>query len=60
MSIDETEAVAATCEQISGHIDMKVRRMAPLSGELAARFDALVAQQNALGWDAPLCGAMKP
>jgi acyl-CoA thioester hydrolase len=60
MTIDETEALAATAEQISGHIDMKIRRMSPLAPELAARFDELVAKQNALGWHAPLCGTMNP
>ena len=26
----------------------------------AAKFDELVARQNALGWEAPVCGTMKP
>jgi acyl-CoA thioesterase FadM len=60
MTIDETQALAATAEQISGHIDMRVRRMTPLAPELAARFDELVARQNQLGWEAPVCGSMKP
>jgi hypothetical protein len=34
--------------------------MAPLAPTLAARFDALVEKQNALGWEAPVCGPMKP
>jgi hypothetical protein len=34
--------------------------MTPLAPELAARFDELVARQNQLGWEAPVCGSMKP
>jgi acyl-CoA thioester hydrolase len=57
---DDTGMLAATCEQISAHIDMKIRRMAPLAAELGERFDALVAEQNKLAWAAPVCGSMKP
>jgi acyl-CoA thioester hydrolase len=60
MTIDETGAMAATAEQISAHMDMTARRMAPLAPEVAAKFDELVARQNALGWEAPVCGTMKP
>jgi acyl-CoA thioester hydrolase len=60
MTIDESEALAATQEHIGAHIDMRVRRMTPLPPDIAERFDALVARQNALGWAAPVCGVMKP
>jgi acyl-CoA thioesterase FadM len=60
MTIDETGALAATCEQISAHMDMSIRRMSALAPELAAKFDELVARQNQLGWAAPVCGSMKP
>jgi len=60
MTIDESGALAATQEHVGAHIDMRVRRMAPFPAELAARFDNLVEAQNRLGWDAPVCGAMKP
>jgi acyl-CoA thioester hydrolase len=60
MTIDETRALAATQEHIGAHIDMRIRRMAPLPLEITERFDLLVAQQNALGWAAPVCGVMKP
>jgi acyl-CoA thioester hydrolase len=60
MTIDESGKLAATAEQISGHIDMKIRRMAPLGEEVAALFDKLVAQQNQLGWEPPVCGSMTP
>lgn len=60
MTIDETGALAATQEHVGAHIDMRVRRMAPLPSEITARFDKLLAEQNALGWPAPTCGVMNP
>ena len=60
MTIDESGALAATQEHVGAHIDMKIRRMAPFPAEIAARFDKLVEEQNRLGWDAPVCGAMHP
>lgn len=60
MTIDETGALAATQEHIGAHIDMRIRRMTPMPETITARFDKLVAEQNRLGWEAPVCGAMKP
>jgi len=60
MTIDETGALAAIQEHVGAHIDMRARRMAPLPADIAARFDRLVAEQNQLGWEAPVCGVMKP
>ncbi|MEX2114416.1 MAG: thioesterase family protein [Pirellulales bacterium] len=60
MTIDETGALAAIQEHVAGHIDMRVRRMAPFPPDLAERYDQLVARQNALGWEAPVCGVMRP
>jgi acyl-CoA thioesterase FadM len=60
MTIDETGAMAATQEHVAAHIDMRVRRMAPLAGELAERFDRLVEAHNRLGWEPPVCGIMRP
>lgn len=60
MTVDETGALAATHEQVSAHIDMRTRRMAPMPDDMLARFDELIARQNQLGWQAPTCGAMKP
>jgi hypothetical protein len=39
---------------------MTQRRMAPMPQEILERFDALVAKQNQLGWQAPVCGVMRP
>src|SRR3990172_12919312 len=47
MTIDESGALAATQEHVGAHIDMRIRRMAPLPPEITERFDRLVAQQNA-------------
>jgi hypothetical protein len=60
MTIDESGAQAATQEHIGAHIDMTIRRMSPFPADIARRFDQLVAQQNEIGWDPPMCGAMKP
>jgi acyl-CoA thioester hydrolase len=60
MTIDESGRLAAIQEHVGAHIDMQVRRMAPLPMEIASRFDALVARQNSLGWEAPICGVMRP
>jgi acyl-CoA thioester hydrolase len=60
LTIDETGALSCIQEGIGAHIDMRVRRMAPLPADIAARFDKLLAEQNKLGWDPPVCGVMKP
>ena len=60
MTVDETGTLAATAEHISAHIDMRTRRMSPMPPDVCARFDELVARQNQLPWDPPVCGSMKP
>lgn len=60
MTIDESGALAATQENVSAHIDMRIRRMCPLPDELAERFDQVLASQNELPWPAPVCGVMRP
>ena len=60
MTIDESGALAAIQEHVGAHIDMRIRRMAPLPADLAERFDKLVAEQNKVGWKAPVSGIMKP
>ena len=59
-TIDESGALAATQEHVGAHIDMNVRRMTPFPDDIARRFDQLVHEQNKVGWDPPLCGAMNP
>ena len=46
MTIDETGALAAIQEHVGAHIDMRIRRMAPLPSDIAARFDKLLAEQE--------------
>jgi acyl-CoA thioesterase FadM len=60
MSVDETGNLAAVQENIAAHMDMNTRRMSAIPPEICERFDALVARQNALGWEPPLCGVMTP
>ena len=60
MSIEESGAVAAVQEHVAAHIDMTVRRMVALPVEITQRFDRLVEEHNQLGWEAPVCGAMRP
>lgn len=51
--------VAATCEMISGHVDMKIRRMSPFPDSVAEKYDAILSKHDALDWEPPLCGAMR-
>jgi acyl-CoA thioester hydrolase len=60
MSLDETGALAATQENISAHIDMNIRRSSPFPELIATQLDKLLAEHNALDWQAPVCGSMKP
>lgn len=52
--------LAATSEMLGIHIDMRTRRSNEIPAELGAAWDRLIAEHNALGWDAPLSGAMGP
>jgi acyl-CoA thioester hydrolase len=51
--------LAATGEFLGAHIDMRVRRTAPFLPQVAEPIDRMVAEHAALGWDAPVCGAMQ-
>ncbi|HEY2414924.1 MAG TPA: hypothetical protein VGI40_21950 [Pirellulaceae bacterium] len=44
---------------MGAHIDMRVRRTAPFLPQVAEPIDRMVAEHAALGWDAPVCGAMQ-
>ena len=39
MTIDELDALAATAEVVSTHVDMRVRRSSPFAPEVAAAID---------------------
>jgi len=51
--------LAALFECVNSFADMSTRRTAPYPPDIAAKIDALVAQHQALDWDAPLCGVMR-
>jgi len=58
MRRDRDGALAATAEKIGLHIDMTSRRGAPMPNLITNRYDALLAQHQALDWGPPLCGSM--
>jgi acyl-CoA thioester hydrolase len=60
MSIDELDSLAATAEVVSTHVDMTERRSSPMPPAVTDAIDRLLAEHAALGWDAPVCGALKP
>jgi acyl-CoA thioester hydrolase len=57
---ETTDKLAATLEVLGSHADMRVRRTSPYPDDIAARLDALIEQQAALDWDAPVCGIIAP
>ena len=60
MTIDELDVLAATCEVVSTYVDMTVRRSAPMPAGITDAMDRLLTEHRNLGWDAPVCGTMKP
>jgi acyl-CoA thioester hydrolase len=52
--------LAATIETLGAHADMQLRRTSPYPPHIAARIDALIAESEALDWEAPVCGAIWP
>ena len=60
MTKGEPEVLASTNEFLAAHVDMKIRRTSPFPPSIAAAIDRLVAEHAALGWNAPVSGAMAP
>jgi acyl-CoA thioester hydrolase len=59
--VNETQGkLAATMEVLGSHVDLNQRRTSPFPPALAANIDAILKEQNRLGWDAPLCGVIRP
>lgn len=57
--VNETRnQLSNTFEYVTSHADLEARRTTPFSEELAIRFDAVIAEQSNLDWDAPVCGVM--
>ena len=57
---EDTGVVSATGEFINTHVDMTRRKPSPWPEHVAAAFDKLTAQHDALGWEAPRCGSLAP
>ena len=59
--VNETTGVlASTFEVLGSHADMRIRRTSPYPPAIAAKLDTAIAEQNALAWDAPVCGVINP
>jgi acyl-CoA thioester hydrolase len=57
--VNETRGVASSVfECVHAHADLKARRTAPFPAKVAAAIDDFVAAHEALGWAAPVSGAM--
>lgn len=56
---DSAEVLASTAEIVAAHVDMRTRRTSPFPQFLAEAIDRLVAQNAALGWEAPISGVMQ-
>lgn len=50
--------LACVLEFVSTGVDLDARRTAALPPDVAARLDGLIASHRALGWPAPICGAI--
>ena len=57
---DDDNVLATIAEFVSAHIDMSVRRMAPIPAQTAENFDRMLAAHQKLDWPAPVCGVMRP
>lgn len=56
---ETTSQLSATFEALITHADLKIRRSAPMPAGIAKKFDATLARDMKLEWEAPVCGAMR-
>jgi acyl-CoA thioester hydrolase len=56
---ENTGKLASTLEALGAHADMTVRRTSPYPSHVTSKLDVLIAQHNALDWDAPVSGAIR-
>lgn len=57
--VNETRGnIAASFECVNSFADIVERRTAPYPPAIASRIDALLAEHQALPWEAPVCGIM--
>jgi len=52
------DELAATGEFLAAHIDMRTRRTSPFVPHIAQSLDRILAEHAALGWEAPVSGAI--
>lgn len=57
---ETTGQVASSFESMGTHADLKKRRSAPLPAFIADAFDAQLARDRQLDWEAPTCGVIRP
>ena len=55
---DELDALAATAETVSTHVDLRVRRSSPMPPHIIEAIGQLLAGHTRLSWEAPMCGVM--
>jgi len=55
----EDGQLAATGEFLAAHIDMQTRRTSPFAPHIVQNLDRLLAEHSALGWEAPVSGAIQ-
>jgi acyl-CoA thioesterase FadM len=59
LMVNETRGVvAAVFECVNSHANLALRRTAPWPPAIAAKLDTLIAQHNALDWEAPISGVI--
>ena len=56
---ETTNQLSATFEALITHADLNMRRAASMPDKIAEKFDATLARDEKLDWDAPVCGAMR-
>ena len=55
---ESTDQLAATFEGLITHADLTLRRSAAMPDQISEKFDATLAKDANLGWEAPICGAI--
>jgi len=56
---ETTGKLASTLEVLGTHADLTIRRASPLAPAIARKFDDKLAEDAALGWEAPVSGAIQ-
>jgi acyl-CoA thioester hydrolase len=57
---ETTQTIAATLEALGTHADMKTRRTSAYPPQITEKLDAMIAEHQALTWEAPTCGILQP